>query len=298
MKNPSHSEGDAALLFKKVRRLELISNKVVESLLAGNYRSVFKGPGIEFDETREYVEGDDVRLIDWNVSSRLDGVFTKTFREERELTLFMIVDVSPSVYDLTLDSARREIQSLLFSILTFAGVRNNDRIGGLFFSDQVEAWVPPRKGRRHALRLIQDLLSFKPVGTGSNLEQALRGANEGLPRRGICVIISDFKTAGFYRELALLARRHDVIAIRVNDPVEDAFPSVGLIQLEDPETGKTILAHGRGRAFRRQFKDFWEVDRRAWARECGRLGVAVLEIGVDEDPGVELVRFFRRRRKK
>lgn len=296
MKQASHSGGDAALLFQKVRRLELISNKVVQSLLTGNYRSVFKGPGIEFDETREYVEGDDVRIIDWNVSSRLDGVYSKTFREERELTLFMIVDVSPSVYDPSLDTARREVQSLLFSILAFAGVRNNDRVGGLFFSDRVESWVPPRKGRRHALRLIQDLLSFRPEGTGSDLELALRSANEGLPRRGICVIISDFKTAGYFRELALLARRHDVIAVRVNDPIEDYFPAVGLIQLEDPETGKTILAHGRTRSFRRQFKEFWEVDRRAWARECRRLGAAVLEVGVEDDPGLELVRFFRRRR--
>jgi uncharacterized protein (DUF58 family) len=283
-------------ILAKVKRLQLISTKLVDNLLAGNYRSVFKGPGVEFDEAREYVEGDDARLIDWNVSSRLDNVFTKTFREERELTLFILFDVSASLFAQADDSARREVESLLCAVLTLAAVKNNDQVGGLFFSDRIERWIPPMKGRTHAMRLIQDMLSFEPEGSGSDLGLAIRTAAEALKRRGVCVILSDFKSAGYFRDLTLLSRRHDVIAIRIVDPLEEEYPKSGLVHLQDPESGETLLASGRSRAFRKQYTDFWANQRRQWRRECNRRGIDTLEIRTDQDPAQKLVEFFRRRR--
>ncbi len=288
---------DRSRYFSNVKRLQLISTKLVEDLLAGNYRSVFKGPGIEFDEVREYVDGDDARLIDWNVSSRLDAAYTKTFREERELTLFLIVDLSASLRSAGSAEGRAEVERLLFALLTFAAVQNNDRVGALFFTDRIENWVPPMKGKKHALRLLQDMLSFRPEGRGSDMAGALRTAIETQKRRGICVVLSDFKTAGYYRELSVLAKRHDVIAVRVSDPIDEVYPPSGLVQLEDPETGVTILASGASKSFRRQYRDFWEVHRRQWARECRRRGIATLEVRTDDDPAARLIDFFRRRKR-
>jgi uncharacterized protein (DUF58 family) len=283
--------------YQSARRLQLISNKLVESLLAGNYRSVFKGQGIEFDEVREYVEGDDARLIDWNVSSRLGTPFTKIFREERELTLFLLADMSASMHGGTREETRQSVQRLLFSLLSLAAAQNNDKMGALFYTGRIEHWVSPVKGRKHALRLIQDMVRFEPRGSGSDLALALRTAGEALKRRGICVILSDFKTTGYYKDLSLLARRHDVIAIRIVDPVDELYPETGLLRLEDPETGRTILAPGRSRRFRKQYHDYWQTQRRQWRRECRRRGVATLEVGTDEDPAVKLLQFFQRRRR-
>lgn len=287
---------DQNRIYQNARRLQLISNKLVESLLAGNYRSVFKGQGIEFDEVREYVEGDDARLIDWNVSSRMGTPFTKLFREERELTLFLLVDMSASMGGGTADSTRRSVQRLLFALLSLAAAQNNDKIGAVFYSDEIEHWVSPVKGRKHALRLIQDMVRFEPKGRGSDLALAMRTAGEALKRRGICVILSDFKTSGYFKDLSLLSRRHDVIAVRVVDPIDELYPETGLFRLEDPETGKSILAPGRSRRFRKQYHDYWARQRRQWQRECRRRGVSTLEVGTDEDPAAKLLQFFQRRR--
>ncbi|MFP4638517.1 MAG: DUF58 domain-containing protein, partial [Spirochaetaceae bacterium] len=275
---------ERARILSRVKQLQLLSHKLVESLLAGNYRSVFKGPGIEFDEVREYVEGDDARLIDWNVSSRMTTAFAKTYREERELTLFLIVDLSGSVSRGLRNEMRREVQSVLFSLLTFAAVQNNDKVGALFFTDRIEHWVTPVKGRKHATRLVEDMIAFEPEGRGSDLSLALRAAGEALKRRGICVVLSDFKTAGYLRELSLLARRHDVIAVRVSDPLDYEYPRTGLVQLEDPETGRTVLASGLSRKFRKQYREYWEVQRLQWRRDCRRRGIATLEVSTEDDP--------------
>ncbi|MFP3959683.1 MAG: DUF58 domain-containing protein [Spirochaetaceae bacterium] len=287
---------ERARILSRVKQLQLLSHKLVESLLAGNYRSVFKGPGIEFDEVREYVEGDDARLIDWNVSSRMTTAFAKTYREERELTLFLIVDLSGSVSRGLRNEMRREVQSVLFSLLTFAAVQNNDKVGALFFTDRIEHWVTPVKGRKHATRLVEDMIAFEPEGRGSDLSLALRAAGEALKRRGICVVLSDFKTAGYLRELSLLARRHDVIAVRVSDPLDYEYPRTGLVQLEDPETGRTVLASGLSRKFRKQYREYWEVQRLQWRRDCRRRGIATLEVSTEDDPVGRLIEFFRRRK--
>lgn len=289
---------DNARLFAKVKRLELASLRLVESLLAGNYRSVFRGPGIEFDEVREYVEGDDARLIDWNVSSRMGSAYTKLFKEEREITLFLIVDMSSSLFFGTGESSRRETESILFSIFSFAAIANNDRVGAVFFTDRIERWVPPMKGRTHVLSLIQDMISYEPAGRGSNLALAVRTVGESLKKRGICVILSDFKTSGYFRDLTLLARNHDVIAIRIQDSLDREYPESGLLELEDPESERVILASGTLKSYRRQYQEFWQLQRRQWLRECRRRRIATIEIETDEDPAQRVIEFFRRRKRR
>lgn len=286
---------DRARLLSRVHRLQLRSSKLVESLLAGNYRSVFRGPGMEFDEVREYVEGDDARMIDWNVSSRLNDVFTKTFREERELTLVMIVDMSASINFGSAARSRREVIAELFSLLAFAAVRNNDRVGAVFFTDQVEQWVPPQKGKKHVLRLISEMLAMAPKGTGSNLARAIRTAGESLKRRGIIVVLSDFKTSGYFRDLTLISRRHDVIAVRVTDPIDLEYPDSGLVRLVDPESERSVLAVGSSERYRSAYSTFWTQHRLQWLHECRRRRVATLEVRTDGDPSARLIGFFDRR---
>jgi uncharacterized protein (DUF58 family) len=279
-------------------RLQIVSTKLVEGIFAGNYRSVFRGQGIEFDEVREYVETDDARLIDWNVSSRFGGAFTKTFREEREITLFLVMDVSPSVFMDQSKAGRRHTAAVLLSLLSFAVIQNSDRVGAAFFSDKIEKWIPPRKGNRHAMRLIGDMLRFKPEGRGSDLALALRASGEALKRRGIVFILSDFKTGGYQRELLILARRHDVIAVRIFSPADDEFPETGLAYLQDPETREVLVSAGLSGKFREAYNDYRQTHRRQWLRDCGRLGVSAVEISTEDDPCEKLIQFFKHRRGK
>ena len=284
-------------LFSRIKNLEIISARLVESLLSGNYRSVFKGPGVEFSEVREYAEGDDPRHIDWNVTSRMSSAFTKTFREEREIVLFLLVDVSASMFLSTMSGQLRETVNLIFAIFTFSAINNNDQVGSVFFSDRIEKWVSPVKGRKHALRLIHDMSQLQPEGTGSNLSLAIKTTGETLNRRGICVILSDFKSQGYWRDLSILAKRHDVLAIRLVSSEEVNFPSTGLIKMRDAETGKLLLGFGSNWRFRRRYEEYWHLQRRQWFRECRRRGVSPLEIRADEDPVAKLVQFFKRRKR-
>jgi uncharacterized protein (DUF58 family) len=281
--------------YGKIRQLRLSAHRLVEGLYSGNYRSVFRGPGLEFDEVREYDPKDDARFIDWNVSSRLGSPYTKKFREERELSLQILVDVSPSLDSGTFEVNKREVVNILFANLVFAAIASEDRVGAVFFSDRIEQWVRPRKGKTHALSLIHDCLALSPTGQGSNLALALRSGHEALSRRGIVVILSDFKSSNFWRDLSLVARRHDVIAIRVHDPLDAEFPECGFVELVDPENGYALSAYGNSPQFRKQYHDFWALHRLHWKRECLRRGVRILEVGTQDDPAAKLLDFFSRR---
>ncbi len=289
--NPlEHLPSDARL-----RQLQIVAQRLVESLLAGNYRSVFKGTGIEFDEVREYVEGDDTRLIDWNVSSRMGQVYTKTFREEREMTLFLLVDLSASLNYGSSSRSMREITLIAAALLTLAAVQNNDKVGGALFGGEIESWIPPAKGRNHAMRLLQDIISTTPSTEGSNLGSTLRTVRESMKRRGILVIISDFQAGDYQRELSLVAKRHDVIAIKVSDPVMRGLPDFSLLSVSDSETGRTAILDGRSRRFRFEFEHFWNQQRQQWLRECGRQGISAIEISTVDNVAERLIHFFRRR---
>lgn len=281
--------------YTRIRQLRLHSSRLVEGLYAGNYRSVFRGPGLEFDEVREYDPMDDARFIDWNVSSRMGSPYTKKFREERELSLHIVADISPSMDSGSGRYNKREILNSLFANLAFSAVSTEDRVGAVFFSDKIERWVSPRKGKTHALSLVQDCFMAESTGNGSHLGLALRTAHESMKRRGVIVILSDFQSGTFWKELSLVSKHHDVIAVRIFDPIDTEFPEGGLIELVDPETGQVVLGFGNSRSFRREYHDFWTLQRLHWRRECARRGVPVLEVSTLDDPAAKLASFFNKR---
>ena len=283
--------------FRRVRQIELVAAKLVDQLLGGRYRSIFRGQGIEFDEVREYVAGDDVRAIDWNVTSRMGLPHTKIFREEREIILFNVVDMSASLYAGSGDLGKNEYAALVFAILSLSAVKNSDRVGAAFFSDKIEKWIPPSKGRKHILSLIHELLKMKPKGRGSDLDLALKGVYRNLKRRGICFIISDFRTDGYWDSLSLLARKHDCVAVKIVDPIDFVFPRTGVLELQDPESGNILFADGTSPSFRQSYGRFWQEKQAAWEKACRRRGVETLTLSTSDDPGVEILRFFRHRRR-
>ena len=277
----------------QARLLELLARQTVASLQAGGQRSAFRGQGMEFDQVREYAVGDDARLIDWNVTSRMGSAFTKVFREERELNLVLVVDVSRSL--LGGDGARRELAAWVVAILAHAVQRAGEPVSAYLFSDRRERWLPARRGRGHPLRIVGDVLAIEPCGRGSDLALALRGVAGLLHRRATCVLVSDFKTTGFWPQLAVLRRRHEVVAVRVAAAGDGEFPAVGGVELQDSETGRVTYAAGRSRRFRAAYRAYWEEHFRDIRAGCRRHRVDLLEIATGEDPGAALAAFFRRR---
>lgn len=228
-------------LIAQIKYLELKAKRLATDTLSGEYASAFHGRGMEFQEVREYVPGDDVRNIDWNVTARTTIPHVKVYREEREMTLMLAVDVSPSVRSGSGPKARVEAASELASVLAWLAIRNNDRVGLMLFSDQVELFTPPRKGRSHVWGIIKDLLSHKGRGTGTNISMALNHLQRMIPRRATCFVISDFWGADFDHALKLCARQHDLTCVTVGDPEQDQLPDVGFVQWLDSETGEYLL---------------------------------------------------------
>jgi uncharacterized protein (DUF58 family) len=227
--------------FRKIRRIQIRTRALLESGIGGSYHAVFKGRGMEFAEVREYQPGDDARTIDWNVTARMGAPYVKKFVEERDLTLLLLVDVSGSQSFGSRFLLKRDYAAELSAVLAFSAVANHDRVGAVLFSDRIEGYVPPGRGRDHALRIVRDLLALEPAGRGTDLAGALRFARGVLRRRGIVAVISDFQAEGYERALGVLRRRHDVIAIRLSDPRENAVPAAGLVALRDPETGERFV---------------------------------------------------------
>lgn len=243
-------------LLRQIRRIELRTRQRVDSSFAGAYHAVFKGQGIEFESVRPYEAGDDVRSIDWNVTARAGQPFIKRYVEERELTLLLLVDISASSFFGTIKQRKRDVAVELGAILAYAAIRNQDKVGLLLFSDQVELYVPPRKGRNHTLRLIRDLLTAQPTHPGTDLAHVLRMADHLLKHRGIIVLLSDFllPREAYITELSLLARRHDVIAAVLSDPLESRWPDAGLVTLRDAETGLERWVDTSDAVWREQFQ--------------------------------------------
>src|SRR6202165_1670653 len=228
-------------VLRQIRRLQLRARRAVEDMLGGEYHSVFKGAGVAFEEVREYQPGDDIRAIDWNVTARMGHPFIKRFIEERELTVLLVVDESGSQQFGTRLQQKREVAAELAAVLAFSAISNNDRVGLVQFTDRVERFVPPRKGTRHVLRLIRDVLFFQPQRRGTSLREGLDYLNRVLHRRAIIFLLSDFLDRDFEGALKRTGRRHDLIAVRISDPREEELPAVGLLELEDAETGERLL---------------------------------------------------------
>src|SRR2546429_1913701 len=228
---------EAADILKKIRTLEIKTRGLVETAFAGDYHSVFKGRGMNFEDVREYQPGDEIRAIDWNVTARLGTAFVKKFTEERELTVVLVVDVSASGNFGSVSQSKRELAAEVACLLAFSAIRNNDKVGLLLFSDRVELFIPPKKGRSHTLRIIREILFFEPAGHGTDAAAALNHFNRIITRRAVVFFISDFQAPDFSRALAVSGRRHDFIAIQIKDERERSLPNVGIITLEDAETG-------------------------------------------------------------
>jgi uncharacterized protein (DUF58 family) len=278
-------------ILKQVKSIELRTRGLVGSIFAGEYRSVFRGQGMEFAEVRQYLDGDDFRSIDWNVSARLGTPFVKTFTEERELTLFLVVDQSGSTrFGDPVTKAGRAVE--IAAVLALAAAFQNDRVGALFFTDQVEHVVPPRKGRRHALRVIRDLVAFEPRGRATNLAASLTYVGRLLRHRSIVVILSDFLDQGWERPLRKLVARHEVVAITVDDRREHLLPDSGLIELADAETGRRVLVDTGNRRVRERVERLAERRREERERALAATGTDHLALETGTDYKLPLRRHF------
>ena len=289
------SAGVSPEVLRQVKLLELQTRGMVNSLFTGEYRSVFKGQGMEFAEVREYQAGDEVRSIDWNVTARMGRPFVKRYIEERELTVLLAVDLSGSERFGTRGRFKSELASELAAVLAMSAIRNNDRVGAVLFTDRIEHVVPPRKGRRHALRLMRDLLVWEPVGTKTDLPAALEYTMKMLSHKSIIFVVSDFQATDLEHPLKLLAQRHDVVAVTVDDPSEQVLPDIGLARFIDPETGATIDVDTSDVQVRAQFAATVEEELASRRRLLRRLAIDEIPVHTDGSVVEPLIRFFRAR---
>src|SRR5262245_30351090 len=282
----------------QIRRLQLRARRAVEDMLGGEYHSVFKGSGMAFEEVREYQPGDDIRAIDWNVTARMGHPFIKRYIEERELTVILVVDCSGSQQFGTQMQQKREVAAEIAALLAFCAISNNDKVGLLAFTDHVERFVPPRKGTSHALRVIRDILFFQPKNRGTSIKQALDYLNRIQRRRAIVFLLSDFLDQDFEKALQRTGRRHDLTAVRIADPREEALPAVGLLEVEDAETGRRLVVDTASTAVRAALADAARK-RRDVVREMTRSArVDLIEVSTDGGHLDALVRFFEQREKR
>jgi uncharacterized protein (DUF58 family) len=283
---------------RQVKLIELRTRRLVNSLFAGEYRSIFKGQGMEFAEVREYQPGDEVRSIDWNVTARMRRPFVKRYIEERELTLMLVVDVSGSERYGTVNRFKSELATELAAVLTMSAVRNNDRVGVLLFTDRVEHFVPPRKGRRHALRILRDVLVHEAVGTGTDIAGALEYLRRLLRQHAIIFLISDLQDPNVERPLKLLAQRHDVVVATLDDPSEMSLPDVGVARFVDPESGETIDVDTGDPAVRAAFESSSRSEREGRRNLLRRLAIDEIPMTTGTGYFEALLRFFRARERR
>jgi uncharacterized protein (DUF58 family) len=285
-------------LLKKVRQIEIKTRGLVNQVFSGEYHSVFKGRGMEFSEVREYQYGDDIRLIDWNVSARFNHPFVKVFEEERELTVMLLVDFSRSGSFGSGTQLKHEVAAEICAVLSFSAIKNNDKVGLILFTDRIEKFVPPKKGRAHILRIIRELISFEPSGTGTNIRQALEYFHHVNKKRTIAFLISDFIDDGYDKILRIVSRKHDVIAIEITDPREEELPPSGLIKLRDAETGRERWVDTSDPRVRQRFAEYWRDRRAARKTLFLRSRVDAIPIRIDRPYIKPIVDFFRLREQR
>jgi uncharacterized protein (DUF58 family) len=289
---------DTAEILKKIRTLEIRTRGLVETAFAGDYHSVFKGRGMNFEDVREYQPGDEIRTIDWNVTARMGTAFVKKFTEERELTVMLIVDVSASGNFGSKTQSKRELAAEVACLLAFSAIRNNDKVGLLLFTDRVELFIPPKKGRSHTLRIIREILFFEPLGRGTEPALALDYLNKVVTRRAVVFFISDFQAPDFSQPLAVTGRRHDFIALKIEDEREKVFPNIGLITLEDAETGEQIEINTANRATRARLADTANRHETELLRVLRRNSVDSITLRTGEDYLPALRAFFKQRERR
>jgi uncharacterized protein (DUF58 family) len=285
-------------IIKKIRRIQITTNRLVNESLAGEYHSVFKGRGMEFDEVREYQHGDDVRTIDWNVTSRTGRPFVKRYVEERELTVMLLIDVSASGSFGSVIKTKSEIAAEISAVLAFSAIKNNDRVGAMLFTDRVEKFVPPRRGSTHVLRVVREVLFHRPERKGTCLQKALEHLNLVLHKRSVVFLISDLLDQGFEQSLKVANRRHDVVIIQIMDPREKDMPDAGILEMRDAETGEIACIDTSLPWVRDRFRENWDRNQTRLSRlfDSQRMDHLTIETGGSYD--IPLVRFFNERAKR
>jgi uncharacterized protein (DUF58 family) len=285
-------------LAKKIRLIQIHTKRAVNDVLAGEYHSVFKGHGMEFDEVREYTPGDEIRTIDWNVTARTGQPYVKRYVEERELTVLFVVDLSASGTFGTQEKLKSEVAAELCALLAFSAIKNNDKVGLIIFTDIIELYIPPGKGTSHVLRLIRDLLNFKPRQQKTDIAQALDYLGRITHRKAVVFLVSDFLAEGYEKPLGILARRHDLIAISITDPRERELPKIGLIELEDAETGEIVVVDSGSAQVRRRYEAIAREQAERLAESFRSSGVDHIPVMTGRDHVRDLVRFFRARERR
>lgn len=290
---PDHKE-----MLKRIKRIEIKTARIVNDYMAGQYHSVFKGRGIEFDEVREYTIGDDVRSMDWNVSARYGHPFIKRFREERELTVMLMVDISSSKEFGTKNKLKGELAVEICALLAFSAIKNNDKVGLIIFTDIIEKYIPPKKGKNHILRIIRELLYFKPKKKKTDIKNALDYLNRVQRKKSVLFLISDFIDEERPKEIEITNRKHDLIAVTINDPREYDLPPVGILELEDAETGEVVLIDTYDKSTIEHFKQNASEKHRARDTFFRKHKVDFINVSTDKDYVNGLVAFFRRRARR
>jgi len=286
---------EATELLKKVRRIEIKTRGLTRQIFAGEYHSAFKGRGIAFSEVREYQYGDDIRSIDWNVTARFNHPYVRVYEEERELTVMLLIDVSGSGNFGTTVNFKRDIMTEVSAVLSFSAIYNNDKIGVIFFTDRVEKFIPPQKGRKHFLRIIRELLDFRPESNNTSLTEPLRYLTNAIKKRCTAFILSDFIAPDYYEALRIAASKHDVVALKVTDPLEKMLPDVGLIKVADAETGEEKWIDTSSRQNRRAYGEWWKNHLEATRNNFRRCGVDYTELTTGRDYVKPLMQLFESR---
>jgi len=282
-------------ILKKVRKIEIRTKGMVNNIFGGEYQSAFKGRGMEFSEVREYNYGDDIRQIDWNVTARTGDPYIKQFEEEREQTLMLCVDISQSGVFGSSGQSKMELSIEICAVLAFSAIKNGDKVGLVLFTDEIEKVIPPKKGRLHVLRLIRELLTTEPQGTGTDISEALSYVNRLLNRRAIIILASDFQDDNYDRQLKITNRKHDLVNIFINDKLEDELPNLGLIPLKDAETGEEVLVDTSNAKVRQEYQKKRYVHKRKLRDHFLRMKIDTIELETNTSYIKPLMSFFRRR---
>tara|TARA_B100000242_G_scaffold226017_1_gene166441 strand:+ start:1356 stop:2219 length:864 start_codon:yes stop_codon:yes gene_type:complete len=282
-------------LLKKVRKIEIKTRRLSNHIFSGEYHSHFKGRGMTFSEVRKYQYGDDIRDIDWNVTAKLNEPHIKIFEEERELTMMLLVDVSKSESFGTRIQQKRDLITELCAVLSFSAIQNNDKVGVVFFTDQIELFIPPKKGKSHILRIIRELIEFKPKGTGTNISEAFKFLSSVIKKRSIVFTLSDFQDEAYDKNLKIASSKHDLTAIRIIDPAEEQLPDIGLVQLQNPETGTIGWVDTSSSIVRATYKKDYQNFVANFKSYCTHSGTDYLDLKVDRSYTKQLLEFFKRR---
>ena len=286
-----------AELLKKVRKIEIKTKGLSNHIFSGEYHTAFKGKGMAFSEVREYQPGDDVRSIDWNVTARYNNPFVKVFEEEREMTVILLIDISGSSEFGTQKQLKREVATEIAAVLSFSAINNNDKVGVIFFSDKIEKFIPPKKGKSHILRIIREFITFKSESKKTNLEEALIYFNNVIKKRAVCFILSDFMDDNFDNSLKIIRNKHDIVALRIHDQREEDIVNVGLIKVEDTETGSLKWVDTSNKNIRKEFKKKYLIFEKTLKQTLRNLAIDYIDIKTGEDYIKPLTNFFKNRKK-